>query len=570
MAKMLLLALFAFSPTKSGSATTQRVHHGTPHRGIPLAVTMDDLPFVGALPPDTSAAEGLAQIVRSLVEHAVPATGFAVCKRLDEHPGAISAWIHKGLQVGNHSTSHIAADDLSVDAFLDDVRRCKDRLTKEVGVPPRFFRYPYLRTGANREKRNAIFDGIRQMAQVRAPVSIDTADWLLADAYADALKVKDTKLAAQIADAYVQHVRLAARHYRRVAERRIGRPIAQILLLHANALAVHHLAEVLDMLEEEGFRFVPLAEALSDPAYAMVDDWVDVVGASWLYRIAPATKEAWAWDRGQERAMEARFGLRAEGAWKIGKALFIRRLDNLPVWVVRHEDPISANSLVVETKDGTPVLADTPWTPDATEDLLDWVELRFGKVPALASISHFHLDAAGGIEALRARKIPVVASRKTVALIRTKADAMRKALIRQHGEAFEGWSIAAPANAFDPQGGFDPRAGYRASVGGTRVEVLFPGEAHAPDNTVTWFPDTGVLFGGCLVKGGASLGYLGDANLDQYPRAVKFLQDLHPRWVVAGHGDRIDVEQLDNTRALISKTLIRDPEVPGSRERERR
>ena len=55
------------------------------------------------------------------------------------------------------------------------------------------------------------------------------------------------------------------------------------------------------------------------------------------------------------------------------------------------------------------------------------------------------------------------------------------------------------------------------TVGGTQVRVIYPGAAHAPDNIVTFFPESGVLFGGCLVKSGDDLGNLGDADSRELP-----------------------------------------------------
>lgn len=222
-----------------------------------------------------------------------------------------------------------------------------------------------------------------------------------------------------------------------------------------------------------------------------------------------------------------------------------------PAWVIEHTAPISANALLYLTPDGLPLLADTPWTPAATAALLDWIEARFGRPPALATISHFHLDAAGGLAALRARGIPVVASKHTARLLAERAPAMQAALAREHGPAFEGWTIPPPDHLFDPA------TGHHQTIGGAELHVIHPAPAHAPDNVVTWLPGPGILFGGCLVKEGDSLGYLGDADLTRYPDAVAVLQALAPRVVIPGHGRRTDPALLDNTARLRQSRLAR-------------
>lgn len=509
---------------------------------VPLAVTIDDLPFVGPTRGGESVEDALGRIARVLAQRDVPTTGFVVCDRLEGEAAAFAKWTSAGLGVANHSTAHKDIDAMSPEDWIADVRGCRDRLATVTGTTPKYFRYPMLHTGRTRERRDAGFAALDSLGHVRAPVSIDTGEWVLARAYA---KASDER-AKEIGDAYVAHLRLAARHYRRVAVERTGREVAQVLLLHANALAADHLGRVLTTLEEEGFRFVSLDEALKDPVYEKRDDWVDPVGASWLLRIAPADIAGWGWDRGQTRALEHRFDLRdGEERTRIGRALEVRRLPDTNVWIVTQKTPVAANSLVFATADGTPILADTPWTPTATRELLDWVELRFGRPAALATISHWHFDAAGGIGALRDAGVPVVASSETKRLLATRGASMQAELVSSHGDDFVGWSPGEPDVVFDPTKGFEK------TIGGTKIEVIFPGAAHASDNVVTWIEDAGVMFGGCLVKGGDSLGYLGDADLESYPKAVERLEALEPKIVIPGHGRRTDPEQLANTRKLL-------------------
>lgn len=229
---------------------------------------------------------------------------------------------------------------------------------------------------------------------------------------------------------------------------------------------------------------------------------------------------------------------------KIGADLTAIPIAGVPAYVIRHDVPIAANSLVFLTPDGIPVLADTPWTPTATQTLLDWVERQFGRRPQLATVSHFHHDASGGTATLQAAGVTVVSSKITARLVTKRSAGMQAELVRQHGDAFVGWSV--PPSDRQLAG-----AQETFEVGGTPVVVLFPGAAHAPGNVVTWFPQFGLLFGGCLVKGGKSLGYLGDANLTSYPAAVDRLIALSPKIVVSGHGSRLDPGQLENTRRLL-------------------
>ncbi len=186
-----------------------------------------------------------------------------------------------------------------------------------------------------------------------------------------------------------------------------------------------------------------------------------------------------------------------------------------------------------------------PWVALEEALAVDWIEARFGAPPALATASHFHLDAAGGLGALLEAGVPVVVSDRTAALLESRGESMRTSLKDTFGGSFDGWQVVAPTATF-------PLAeGYRTTVGGSEVQIVHPGAGHAPDNVVTWFPEAGVMFGGCMVKGGDDLGFLGDANRETWPGAMRALQALEPELVVPGHGTRTDPGQLAHTERLL-------------------
>jgi hypothetical protein len=140
-------------------------------------------------------------------------------------------------------------------------------------------------------------------------VTIDNSEWVLARAYDVALRERDSVLAAEIADAYVDHIVEASRHFRSVALERFGRETGQVLLLHANALAADHAGAVIDALVADGFVIRSLAEVMTDPVFLEPDGYAGPRGLSWLYRVAPAIDDD-PWDEAAEAEIEERFGAR--------------------------------------------------------------------------------------------------------------------------------------------------------------------------------------------------------------------------------------------------------------------
>ncbi len=62
------------------------------------------------------------------------------------------------------------------------------------------------------------------------------------------------------------------------------------------------------------------------------------------------------------------------------------------VFVITHTFPWDENFLLSKMADGTLVLVDTPWTPQATDDLLDWIGQKYGQSEIVAINSHHHID----------------------------------------------------------------------------------------------------------------------------------------------------------------------------------
>jgi peptidoglycan-N-acetylglucosamine deacetylase len=262
-----------------------------------LAITIDDLPWVGSLPPGLTRLQATDSILAALDAHGARATGFVNCDRVQAGAPVLRRWLEAGHTLGNHTSSHLDLNEADPGAWAEDARSCDAFLRDLTGDDRLPFRYPYLHRGHSPERYRAGRQVIEELGSPIAPITIETLDWVMVAGYVAALRAGDGARASRIADAYLEHVIAASRHYRRVAEERVGRDVAHIILLHANALLAHHLDEMLRRLAAEGFRFIPLETALQDPVYDLDDDYLGRDGLSWLYRIPPATPEAIQWDR---------------------------------------------------------------------------------------------------------------------------------------------------------------------------------------------------------------------------------------------------------------------------------
>jgi metallo-beta-lactamase class B len=185
---------------------------------------------------------------------------------------------------------------------------------------------------------------------------------------------------------------------------------------------------------------------------------------------------------------------------------------------------VSANGLVVV--DGElAYLIDTPWSQADTEQLAAWIHEQGWQLAGSLS-THSHDDRAGGIGWLNLQAIP------------THALALTNDILEANGKATATQAFTGPAFSWVP---------------GT-LEVFYPGGGHTVDNITVWLPRQRLLFGGCLIRslGARSLGYTGEARLDDWAGSVETLQHRYPDalTVVPGHGKPGGPGLLSHTVAL--------------------
>jgi len=225
------------------------------------------------------------------------------------------------------------------------------------------------------------------------------------------------------------------------------------------------------------------------------------------------------------------------------------------VWRIVHTEPVLSNSLLVETAEGTLVLCDTPMTEAATVTLREWAAERFGEREWIVINGHFHPDCTAGNAVMIEAGAEVWASTLTAELIAERGQAVLDSLAESSdaNEAlaaeFRATRVAGPTRAFDPS------RPVWLPVQSERIEIVFPGAAHAPDNVVTHFVDRGLVFAGCLCFSAEreTPGYLGAADLDAWPAALERVKTLDASVVVPGHGAPGGPELLDHTADVLRR-----------------
>jgi peptidoglycan/xylan/chitin deacetylase (PgdA/CDA1 family) len=266
-----LLAAAGSVPTPSPSPSP------SPSEGFAVAVTVDDLPAHGPLPPGETRLSITRGYLAVLAAHHVPeAFGFVNAGAIDRDPdggAALDAWRAAGQPLGNHTFSHLNLDDApSLEAWEADVVAGEPAVAARMkGADWRYLRFPYLQTGT----ASARHDGAQAFLTARgyriASISLTFNDWAYTEAYARCAAKGDAAAIGVMESQYLGAVEAGLAQMRAVSQRVYGRMIPQVLLTHIGAWSARTLPAVLDRLDAAGARYITLDQAQSDPAYAQAE-----------------------------------------------------------------------------------------------------------------------------------------------------------------------------------------------------------------------------------------------------------------------------------------------------------
>ncbi|MEZ4273566.1 MAG: MBL fold metallo-hydrolase [Myxococcota bacterium] len=238
----------------------------------------------------------------------------------------------------------------------------------------------------------------------------------------------------------------------------------------------------------------------------------------------------------------------------IDSELTVTRVDH-GIYIFQSQ-PWDANSLLVVNSNGDAVLVDTPALPRTTRTLLDWAAKVLGIVPKAAVNSHYHMDASGGNQVLKTRRIPIYASAQTRQMLADRGNAYRDELIglfEKHPSVREGLSeikSTLPDETIATHGTREFHAGMLA------FRLQHHGPTHSPDHISVYFPKERVLYGGCAVRHGDTLGNIREAkNFSNWRHAILQMQAFKPQVVVPGHDSNYTPELLNNTVKLLDDQI---------------
>jgi peptidoglycan-N-acetylglucosamine deacetylase len=256
-----------------------------------IAITIDDLPSnsVGLSGKDIDALN--TKLVAALKQNQIPAVGFVNEKKLyvrnevDERIDALRTWLDQGLELGNHTFSHMSLSQSTLKDWEEDVIRGETvtgALMSEHKLKLRYLRHPYLAVGRDIETRRAADQFLTQRGYRIAPITMDAWDWMYSVGYDIARRKGDATQQQKLVSSYLDYTNQVFDYYERLSKNLLGYEPKQILLLHCNWLEADHIGDLIETLRKRGYKFISLEDALTDEAYSMPDSFVGEDGTNWI------------------------------------------------------------------------------------------------------------------------------------------------------------------------------------------------------------------------------------------------------------------------------------------------
>lgn len=283
----LVAGLFAACVALVGAQTP------VPSAAKTMAITIDDLPKSNGLDDIAGTRRTTESMIRVLKAHKAPAVSFVNEGKLYSGPtmvpdraALLQAWVEGGFPLGNHTYSHIDINNVPLEKYQDDVVRGERTVTRLMrgSAGDRWFRHPYTHTGPTKEIKAGLEKFLAGRGYRIAPFTIENSDWIFSAAYAKAKAADDEDLATKVREAYLAHTDAMVTWFETLAKDTFGRDIPQILLIHTNEINTDALDALLTRIEQRGYRWVTLGDAMKDAAYATPDEYVGKSGPSWLHR----------------------------------------------------------------------------------------------------------------------------------------------------------------------------------------------------------------------------------------------------------------------------------------------
>ncbi len=231
-------------------------------------------------------------VLRALKPRNIKAAGFIVEEKIDDDPQSyivLEDWFKAGHTLGHNTYSYVDFNEVTVKDFLAHVadgQKYLRRATKVRRPLDRYLRFPLLHEGNTGSKKKDVAKRLYRGGYLIAPATVIPTDYEFNHVYHDVTDAEGSELLDQFKGLYLEHLSECLDYAEKQSDLVFDRQIKHILRLHLGIATAILIEDTLELLENRGFEFVSLEEALEDPAYETEEMYVGPLGLSFIDRVA--------------------------------------------------------------------------------------------------------------------------------------------------------------------------------------------------------------------------------------------------------------------------------------------
>lgn len=183
----------------------------------------------------------------------------------------LRSWGDAGHLIGNHTLTHpnFNSSRTSLDKMQNELSGNDEIISQYKGYIP-LFRFPMLKGGDTKEKRDGFRDYMKSVNYKEGHVTIDASDWYVNNRMLDRLKSNPKADISGFRKYYLDHLMEKARYYEELSYGMTGRHIPHILLLHHNFAAALFIDDLVEHFKQNGWNVTDAGKAYQDVIYATV------------------------------------------------------------------------------------------------------------------------------------------------------------------------------------------------------------------------------------------------------------------------------------------------------------
>jgi len=257
----------------------------TPFKRPQVAITMDDVDWAEV--PEPYREQANQRILQALKKKAML---FVAGKNVDSENGhaIVQSWSDRGHTIGNHTWSHrMFNNSIAPPEFAEDVLRC-DRFVRAFSGFRPFFRFPALKEGGTRERRDWMRAFLQDHGYRNGAVTIDASDWYYDRCLRAHLKEDPRFDVNRFRQPYLDHIWSRARYYDDLARKVLGGSVPHTLLIHFNLLNALFLGDLLETFGRQSWQVIDANAAYRSKVFERQPDTAPA-GESLIWALAKET-----------------------------------------------------------------------------------------------------------------------------------------------------------------------------------------------------------------------------------------------------------------------------------------